>query len=193
MRRFVLTLTGIFIFTGVGAQTETTTWYIDTEIYNTTTCESGGDINVPATPTKYGYTFQGWQPAVYDMSTLDTSIGGTSYTYDNTKKIWRTIFPYGAVYGESLCSPTPQPGTSWYTIDDPVDTETGTGRYCWCRVTEFIPTGSRIIYEPVASRWVFYNAVGSASSCASYCTGACGGSARSNGALRVGLCGSVAN
>ena len=190
MKRIIFLLTAIFVSTFAYAQTETTNWYIDTEVYQTTTCESGGDITVPTEPTKYGYTFQGWIPAVYDMSTLDKSINGTSST--NSGKNWRVIFPYGAVYGVSLCSPTPQPGTSWYTIDDPVDTETGSGRYCWCRVTEFIPTGSRIIYEPKSSLWAFARDFGSASACASNCSYYCGHDVRNYVALRAGLFGSVA-
>ena len=193
MKRIIFLLTAIFVSTFAYAQTETTNWYIDTEVYQTTTCESGGDITVPTEPTKYGYTFQGWIPAVYDISTLDKSINGTSYTYDNSKKIWRVIFPYGAVYGESLCSPTAAPGSNWYTIDDELDTETGSGRYCWCRVTEFIPTGSRIIYEPKSSLWTFLGSRGSASNCTYDCPRDCGPAVRDGVALRAGLFGSVAN
>ena len=42
------------------ADTETINWYMDNNVYATTTCESGGDITLPTTPIKYGYTFQGW-------------------------------------------------------------------------------------------------------------------------------------
>ena len=42
------------------AVTETLQWYVDNDLYATTTCESGGDITLPTAPTKYGYTFQGW-------------------------------------------------------------------------------------------------------------------------------------
>ena len=42
------------------ADTETLQWYVDNDLYATTTCESGGDITLPTPPTKYGYTFQGW-------------------------------------------------------------------------------------------------------------------------------------
>ena len=59
-------LFGIFIafFASVShAQTETINWYNeDGTLYTTTTCESGGDIVLPTAPTKFGYTFTGWQP-----------------------------------------------------------------------------------------------------------------------------------
>ena len=43
------------------ADTETINWYVDGNVYNTTTCEIGGDIILPNPPEKYGYTFQGWR------------------------------------------------------------------------------------------------------------------------------------
>ena len=169
------------------AQTETTKWYIDGKVYTTTNCESGGDIEVPELPERFGYTFQGWMPAVYDMSTIDTSINGTSSS--TSGKTWRAIFSYGAVYGESLCSPTSN--SEWYT-NTVLDTETGSGQYCYCRVTEFIPTGSSIVYEPVSSLWAFNGDYFSASDCALRCPDRCGSGFRTNPALRAGLLGSVA-
>ena len=50
------------MFCGVAyADTETINWYVDDSTYATTTCQTGGDITLPAAPTKYGYTFQGWR------------------------------------------------------------------------------------------------------------------------------------
>lgn len=46
------------------ANTETINWYVDGETYDTTTCQSGDDIELPTTPTKKGYTFLGWSPYV---------------------------------------------------------------------------------------------------------------------------------
>lgn len=37
-------------------------WIVDGETYTTTTCNIGDDLILPAAPTKYGYTFQGWAP-----------------------------------------------------------------------------------------------------------------------------------
>ena len=146
------------------AQTESTEWYVGANLYATTSCETGGDISTPPqNPTKKGHTFQGWETATFDLATLDTSINGSNYTYNNSTRKWRTTFSYGYVYGESLCSPTPNAGSGWYPTSKELDAETGTGQYCYCRATEFLPTGSSKIYEAVASRWVFYDDFGSAS------------------------------
>ena len=147
------------------AETQTTKWYIDGKLYETTNCEIGGDITLPTLPERFGHTFQGWEPAIYDLSTLDKTINGSSYTRNESTHRWSTTFSYGTVYGDSLCSPTPN---DKYIVDgEGLDTETGSGRYCWCRATEFTPTGSSVLYEPVASRWVFIHDDGSASNCAS--------------------------
>lgn len=59
VKRFVVFLSLVFCSVAY-ADTETINWYMDDNVYATTTCESGGDITLPTTPTKYGYTFQGW-------------------------------------------------------------------------------------------------------------------------------------
>ncbi len=81
MKRFVLFLFAIFVCHFSHAQTETINWYVDGNVYTTTTSESGADIILPATPTKRGYTFQGWRtytPIEYLESTgtqyIDTNI-----------------------------------------------------------------------------------------------------------------------
>lgn len=153
------------------ADTETINWYVDGTDYTTTTCQSGGDVTLPAAPTKTGYTFVGWQTALYDFSTLDYTVNGNSSS--GSGKRWRIKFPYGAVYGEALCSPTSN--DEWYT-NTQLDTTTGEGKYCWCRMTEFIPSGSDIIYGPLSSPpWIFnssYN-VSLPANCAGYCAMTC--------------------
>ena len=66
-----------FAFFGtVNCETETLNWIVDGQTYTTTTCESGGDVILPPTPTKPGYTFVGWEhytPVEYLTST------GTQY------------------------------------------------------------------------------------------------------------------
>ena len=41
-------------------------WYNeDNTLYSQTTCSTGGDINLPTAPTKYGYDFVGWGKLLY--------------------------------------------------------------------------------------------------------------------------------
>ena len=167
MKKYSLIIGALLVCGAALADTQTTKWYIDGRLYETTSCETGGDITLPTLPERFGHTFQGWEPAIYDMSTLDTSINGTTYSRNESTHSWNTTFSYGIVYGASLCSPT---SNNVYSQNDTgLDTTTGEGRYCYCRVTEFIPSGSDKIYEPVASRWVFRNDRGSASNCAGNC------------------------
>ena len=164
----LLVLFGILISTVCYADTETTNWYVNGELYDTTSCQSGGNINVPTAPSKRGYTFQGWEPAIYDISTLDPTINGTSDSASGNK--WRVIFSYGAVYGESLCSSTSS--NEWYTNTN-LNTENGSGTHCYCRVTEFIPTGSNTIYEAKNPVWKFAYTypMNCTTDCPSYCSG----------------------
>ena len=54
------------------ADTETINWYIDGNVYNTTQCESGGDVSLPPTPPeRLGYTFTGWQE-VFNRGTFNS-------------------------------------------------------------------------------------------------------------------------
>ena len=49
--------------TSAHATTINLNWVVDDTNYANTTCESGGDLILPATPpVKYGYTFKGWNP-----------------------------------------------------------------------------------------------------------------------------------
>ena len=190
MKRIILTITTVLMSLVAYGQTETTKWYVDGKLYATTSCESGEDINMPEMPAQFGYTFGGWQPAIYDMSTLDTSINGTSYSYNNSARTWQITFSYGIVYGETLCSST---ANDPHSLAEGLNTENDSGGKCWCRVVEFIPTDSRIIYEPKSSLWAFFYNYGSASSCASSCAPYCVDLIRLNVARRAGLFGSVAN
>lgn len=147
MKRLIIFLFGMFLFIPVFGETETTQWYIDGELYATTTCESGGDITMPTLPERFGYNFDGWMPAIYDISTLDASINGSTVSSGGTK--WNVTFSYGTLYGEILCS-----NKADYDVDQPGTQRSGNN--VWCRITHFQPTGSDIIYEPVPSKWVYY-------------------------------------
>ena len=65
MKRIFI-LFGIFICVTAFAQTININWIVDGQQYGTpTTCEYSGDVILPTPPTKYGYTFAGWEPSEY--------------------------------------------------------------------------------------------------------------------------------
>lgn len=91
------------------AATETLQWYVDNDLYATTTCESGGDVTLPTAPTKYGYTFQGWtheyKPVEYlvipgrinnTVAYIDTGIIPTNNT------VFRVKLNMGNTTGDNL-------------------------------------------------------------------------------------------
>lgn len=43
------------------ADTININWYVGDSVYSTSTCTVGGDLTLPTAPTKYGYTFMGWE------------------------------------------------------------------------------------------------------------------------------------
>ena len=106
---------------------------------------------------------------------LDPSINGTDYTYDAANMLWTTMFDYGNISGDALCSTT---SGSWATVGTP--NESGGGQYCWCRAT-----------HPVASLWVF-GVVGSSDACAHDCARYCAYNVQARAAFRAGVFGSVA-
>ena len=153
------------------ADTETINWYVDDSVYTATTCEIGGDITLPAAPPKRGYNFTGWLVLVYDFSTLDADIGGSSYTQSAESKTWHVVFSYGTVFGKSLCSQT---SGSYAVAGVPDESGDGDTRNCWCKATGYKPAGDNNIYENVSPiMWVFDPARQSASDCASYCASGC--------------------
>ena len=94
MKKFLLTLCAIFMCTIARSDEITINWLnTDKTIDHTTTCTIGGDVILPQTPYKYGYTFNGWGanyiPIEYLESTgtqwIDTGYYPDKYTGVNTK------------------------------------------------------------------------------------------------------------
>ncbi len=185
MKRIIFLLTAIFISTTAHSQTETTKWYVEGKLYATTSCESGADVTMPELPEKFGHTFSGWQPAIYDLSTLDASINGTSGSSNSSARTWQVTFSYGVVYGEILCSST---RNNQQAFDNGLNTQKDSGSNCWCRVVEFRPTRSKIVYEPKFSPWVFSNSSGSSAAwCVAVCTEKCQNALQTSSTFRAGL------
>ncbi len=172
-------------------------WYNgDNQITVPTTsnsCTYDTPINLPTDPVKPGYKFKGWR-VLFDLSTLDASIGGKSYGYvradsSGTSNLavyglttsdlgkWGVTFRYGKVIGESICSST---GGEYAQSGTPDESGTGDIKYCWCKATGYVSgdTNSSTLtgnVQPVSSAsWVFYKDIGSSGDCAFNCAFDCG-------------------
>ncbi len=65
MKRIAFILCTMFICVDAWPETTDLKFVIDNETYATQTCTVGGAVNLPPTPTKYGYDFDGWAPVFY--------------------------------------------------------------------------------------------------------------------------------
>ena len=140
-----------------------------------TTAHTGGDtscvydnsVTLPTPPQRIGFIFRGWgvggSSSVFDLSTLDASIEGTSYGYvlsngdtDNlaaygltTSDVgkWGALFSYGKVIGESYCSGKGGNNhhmfwggnsSDWTATESEITSASGDKEYCWCHVTGYV-------------------------------------------------------
>ena len=144
---------------------------------NAGTVTYGGNINTPKKAQHInGKIFTGWTfvtpTPTYDFSSLDASVDGTNYTYDESNKTWATNFSYGDVSGVALCSVT---SGTFGVAGTPDESGTGDTTNCWCKATGYTPSGSNTTYEnSSSSSWVCSHDIGSASDCASTCASDCG-------------------
>ena len=86
MKRFLLTLTAIFICTI--AYAHTINWHVGNTILETTTCDSGESITPPTAPYKKGYHFTEWidyRPIEYLENTGTQWIDTGVYTNGNIR------------------------------------------------------------------------------------------------------------
>ena len=185
-----------------------------------TTAHTGGDtscvyddsVTLPTAPQRIGFIFRGWGVGTsgFDLSTLDASINGTRYgyvlangdTYNpavyglTTSDLgkWGTLFPYGKVIGESICSST---GGAY--AQSGIPDENTNGKYCWCKATGYVSgdTNSSTLtgnVQPVSSAsWVFSDDYGSSGACAYACADGCGDAVRGNAVFRAAVFGVSGN
>ncbi len=76
MKKFFVILGLVFVC--ITAFAHSVEWYVDGSLYQTTTCEAGDNITPPTAPTKYGYSFAGWEKVLYtELEYIEST--GTQY------------------------------------------------------------------------------------------------------------------
>jgi hypothetical protein len=74
MKKIIILCSALF---ATAAIAHTIDWYVDGQIYQTTSCESGDNITPPTPPAKYGYTFREWQSSYTLLEYIEST--GTQY------------------------------------------------------------------------------------------------------------------
>lgn len=179
-------------------------------------CQYDGTVaTLPTAPTINGYHFKKWNIRENALSNVNTSMNGTDgyaiYLIEGQNRCsrvsadggenmscstsvfsdlgtygWKTIFGYGTVYGTSLCSVTN--GINTPTVaGNPSSTA---GKYCWCRVTAFSPTGGSF-QTGFSSDWYVVDnpTFDSVGSCQGRCAATCAIKVFGNSAARSRLFG----
>ena len=125
-----------------------------------------------------------WTP----ISTNDGYTTTKNFGSDNTATFeltrpgqWADKFSYGTVRGEARCSTKAGDNHSyawggdssdWWTTESAL-TGNGTGRYCWCRATQYQTNGESTWQNVSSSGWSFVFTQADASMCLIYCARSC--------------------
>ena len=104
MKKLLVVLCMAFICRVTRADTFNQYWYNESVLHAQTSCQTGGDINLPATaPTKYGYDFIGWEKLTYTpieyLESTGTQWIDTGYIPDDS-----TNFDIGYMYTEGVAT-----------------------------------------------------------------------------------------
>ena len=194
------------------------TWYDgDTTINGPTSCTVGGTFLPPTPPARTGFVFAGWKikeihiPCAQQIQNLDTSINGRGSSYYGYTRLdgatgsresnyglttgsgqWAVQFSYGTVWGMANCNSEygRYPNIGTLTLES-------SGKYCWCQVTGFSPSGSNYTQGPqctttVSSSWGFAREYSTnATNCVPQCVSYCANTVRTEANFRVALFGAV--
>ena len=170
-------------------------WYNGNTLIETNTCTYGGELNIPNSPQRTGYTFRGWRvrPQM-DFSTIPTNVAGIEFwsksrdtdgsdrchhgTKNDSASLgctknqnfsdlqqyeWKASFTHGMVYGMAKCS------SDSGTENQPGNPSNKNGKYCWCKVTGYRPTGQTTLYGPSLNmHWMYNGELQSSTYCSSY-------------------------
>jgi len=210
MKKILVVL--MFVPVAVIADTINMTWKNNgATVSGPISCVYGETFSVPDPPeAPAGYVFGGWKVTnirtkeTCGVESLATATNGTGtgyieisgFAYGNTpyglteNGTWGVTFSYGMILGEAMCSTTSN--STKDTIATPTITQSG--KYCYCRITEYIPSsGTKCVLSPKPSKWVFeYGYTGKYDNCSSSCSNYCASRLKSYSSTRSAMFSSVA-
>ena len=102
MKKFTSFIIALFICSIAFAQT--INWYVDNQVYQTTTCENGSNVTPPTPPEKYGYHFVQWNKYSKRLEYLESTgtqaiDTGIVFSQSNAK----VVIKFAATKSESTC------------------------------------------------------------------------------------------
>ena len=133
-----------------------------------------------------------WVPVATPVAlTANLAQTARSYVYDKTAMRWTANFWYGAVSGVAKCSTImPENTASGYSTgliasdQDAIESVANSGKYCYCKMTEPLVSGSP---------WVFANSISSAAGCVANCAATCGSFVQNYAVFRASVFAAVGN
>ena len=93
MKRIVFLLCSMLFY--MTAKAHNIEWYVDGNLYTTSTCQAGDNVTPPTPPAKTGYTFQEWlayTPIEYLISSVDTYVDSGFVSANAT--LYTEIMPF---------------------------------------------------------------------------------------------------
>ena len=109
---------------GLAKMTYNATFYVDGEVYATVPTKVGEQIAAPDAPTKTGYVFTGWTPAVGVMGTEDVSFNAQFSAGEVSYKVETYVMGLDGQYGAAESTKT-VPATTGDTVTVTPDAREG--------------------------------------------------------------------
>jgi hypothetical protein len=130
--------------------------------------------------TAYGFTIC-TQSNSY-IGVFPHNVDGTSKEINNTKKIWRVVFPAQTLTGFASCNDIS--GTANTPKTNLVTGATDIGVHCWCEMWPVTDYGYEV---GPTSYWMYLKSYVDATTCASSCTTDCADAVKDDDTFRTAM------
>ena len=143
-----------------------TNWWDETNGLKGVDVSKNG-INCYAKPVNnnasYCYDYNALQNTISNGSDYDYSCGNKGEEFDDLgNNEWKVLFDYGTVYGHAKC------------INSDTNNESAEGKYCWCQITGFKPSGEPNQHILNSMSWFYDDDLSLVNRCWQNCAYNCG-------------------